>query len=133
MHWSDTQGSMGRTGRLGPQLTDPHSGKPGFKNAPARVVAVQADWRGIIVSRDAIKLPDLHWVRSRIPGGWLTELAGNGALPLAAMLPAGQRSEVTDLARGMQRIAVSGPNGALLAVLYVTRSDTLPERAWIVS
>ncbi|HSJ77498.1 MAG TPA: molybdopterin dinucleotide binding domain-containing protein, partial [Erythrobacter sp.] len=132
MHWSDSHGSMGRTGRLVPPLTDPHSGQPGFKNVPATVAPVRPDWRGFLVSRDAVALADLHWVRSRIRGGWLTELSGEGAVPLAAMLPAGQRSEVTDLARGMQRIAVSGQDGSLLAVLYVTRSGALPDRDWIV-
>lgn len=132
MHWSDSQGSMGRTGRLVPPLTDPHSGQPGFKNVPAKVAPVKADWRAFLVSRNAVKLPEVHWVRSRIPGGWLTEMAGNGAVPLAAMLPAGQHSEVTDLARGMQRVAVTDEDGNPLALLYVTRSGTLPDRDWIV-
>ena len=63
---------------------------------------------------------------------WLTELSGMGAVAVEALLPHGHRSEVSDLARGMRRIAVSDADGALLALLYITRSGQLPDRAWIV-
>ena len=132
MHWTQGQGGMGRTGALMHQLTDPISGQPGFKNVPAAVSPINTEWRAFLVSTDAADVEGLHLVRSRIPGGWLTELAGDGAVPLAAILAAGQRSEVTDLARGMQRIAVHGADGALCALLYVTRSGDLPEREWII-
>ncbi len=42
------------------------------------------------------------------------------------------QSEVTDLARGMLRVAVTDADGALLALLFVTRKGSLPDRDWIV-
>jgi assimilatory nitrate reductase catalytic subunit len=47
------------------------------------------------------------------------------------MLPPGDRSEVADTARGMRRIAVKDADGSIAALLYLTRSGTLPERGWI--
>ncbi len=132
MHWSDAQGSMGRTGALVHPLTDPVSGQPGFKNVPANIAPVQPEWRAFLVSRDLAEMPAAQWVRSRIVGGWLTEISGRGAVPVEALLPVGQRSEVADLARGMRRIAVADADIGLLALLYVTRSGQLPSREWIV-
>ncbi|MFC3101714.1 molybdopterin-dependent oxidoreductase [Altererythrobacter lauratis] len=132
MHWSDTNASLGRTGRLVPALADPHSGQPALKNVPARLVPVLPEWRGFLVSRTASAAPVAHWTRSRIAGGWITEMAGEGAIPVDALLPDGLRSEVCDAARGMRRIAVSDGEGALLALLYLTRGGRLPERDWII-
>ncbi|HEX9805349.1 MAG TPA: (2Fe-2S)-binding protein, partial [Alteraurantiacibacter sp.] len=41
------------------------------------------------------------------------------------------RHEVSDMMRGMRRISVTAPDGALLAALYATRAGRLPERDWI--
>lgn len=133
MHWTDVMGAGGRTGRLAQPLHDPVSGQPGFKNTPATLSAVTPDWRAFLVSRENV-LPDvLHWSRSRIKGGWLTEIAGMGDVDADALLPDGVRSEAVDMAKGMRRITVSEPAGALLAALYVTRSGTLPARDWVVA
>ncbi len=75
----------------------------------------------------------VYWVRSRVPGGWLTELAGEGAIDADALLPAGERLEVADATKGMRRIAVREEDGALIAALYVTRSGTLPSRDWVAA
>jgi assimilatory nitrate reductase catalytic subunit len=132
MHWTDAMAGAGRTGALMPQATDPHSGQPGFKNVAAKLAPVVSDWRAFVLSRDAVAPAAAYWVRSRIPGGWLTELEGMGAANLAPLLPHGAVSEVSDPARGMQRLAVSAPDGALLALAYVTRTGTLPSRDWLV-
>jgi assimilatory nitrate reductase catalytic subunit len=73
-----------------------------------------------------------YWVRSRIAGGWLTEIEGTGAADLLVLLPAGVLSEVADPARGMQRLAISAGDGRLLALAYVTRSGALPARDWLI-
>ncbi len=132
MHWTDLMGSGGRTGRLAKPANDPISGQPGFKNTPATLGAVVPEWNAFMVSRDAAAPEALYWTRSRIEGGWLTEIAGEGAIDADALLPEGQRSEVSDIARGMRRFAVSGPDGALLAALYVTRDGNLPDHDWIL-
>ncbi|VWX53833.1 nitrate reductase [Novosphingobium sp. 9U] len=134
MHWTDAMANGARANRLPGQAADPVSGQPGFKNAPARVVPVKPEWRAFVASRDAIAPAGLlYWSRSRVAGGWLTELAGAGAVDLAELLPAGERVEVVDIARGMRRIAVHASDGSLAAALYLTRSGELPRRDWIAA
>ncbi len=48
-----------------------------------------------------------------------------------ALLPEGDRVEAADLARGMRRIVVRGPDGAVEAALFVTRTGELPPRDWV--
>jgi assimilatory nitrate reductase catalytic subunit len=131
MHWTDVMAGEGRSNRLPGQSVDPVSGQPGFKNTPARVEPVTPEWRAFLVARDMPELSGLPWwTRGRVAGGWLCELAGMGTLDADALLPAGERTEVADHARGMRRIAVRDAAGALLAALYVTRSGQLPGRDW---
>jgi len=132
MHWTDVMADGARANRLPGQGADPVSGQPGFKNTPARIAPVEAGWRGFLASRDGDLSPRglIYWSRARVSGGWLYELAGDGAVDAGALLPAGTRLEVADTARGMRRIAVRGDDGTLAAALYVTRSGTLPPREW---
>ncbi|MBW8784688.1 MAG: (2Fe-2S)-binding protein, partial [Novosphingobium sp.] len=131
MHWTDTMSGAGRSNRLAAPDVDPLSGQPGFKNTPARIEVVTPEWRAFLVTRDApAPVGLLYWVRSRVDGGWLTELAGEGAIDAEALLPQGERLEVADPAKGMLRIAVRDDEGALVAALYVTRSGDLPPREW---
>lgn len=136
MHWTDMNSGAGRTGRLCHPLVDPVSGQPAFKNTPAAVEAVSMDWRAFLISRDPVSTDAPYWARSRINGGWLTEIAGMGALDLDALLPKGPRSEVADMARGMRRLVVSGHDGegesTIIAQLYITRSGDLPEKDWLI-
>ncbi|WP_068073862.1 nitrate reductase [Novosphingobium lentum] len=140
MHWTDTMAGEGRSNRLPGQGADPHSGQPGFKNGPARIEPVTPEWRGFLVTRDdPVPVGLLYWTRSRVAGsgagsgsgGWLYELAGDGAIDSAALLPTGDVLEAADPVRGMRRIAVRGPGGSLAAALFVTRSGTLPPREWV--
>jgi len=131
MHWSDAMGSAGRSGRLVQDATDPHSGQPGFKDTPARIEPLALEWRAFLVSREPVRPAVLCWTRARIAGGWLTEMAGMGAVDCEALLPEGLRSEASDLKQGMRRIAVLDEDGALAAALFVTRSGRLPARDWL--
>ncbi len=131
MHWSDAMSGGGRTGRLAKNDTDPHSGQPGFKDTPCRIEPIEPEWRAFLLSRDSLAPGSLYWSRARIAGGWLTELAGRGAVDLAALLPDGLRSEAADIARGMRRIVVSDLDGAIIAALFITRGGELPPREWV--
>jgi assimilatory nitrate reductase catalytic subunit len=152
MHWTDQMAGEGRTNRLASPATDPVSGQPGFKDAAARVQAITPDWRGFLVRRDGPVLDGpmldepvldepgleglLYWTRSRVKAGWLYELAGEGAIAIDTLLPAGDRIEVADEVRGMRRIAVrgaGGKQGMLEAAVYLTRSGLLPAREWVAS
>lgn len=133
MHWSEAMASGGRGNLLPDQSVDPVSGQPGFKNNACRIAAVSTDWRAFLVRAEAIA-PDglVWWSRSRIEGGWLHELAGNGTIDADALLPGGERIEVLDAVRGMRRMVVLDTAERLVAALYVTRGGTLPARDWII-
>ena len=134
IHWTDQQARGGRTGLLARDLADPHSGQPGFKLSPARVLPVAVDWRGFLIVRGEMQVPDCLWAtRVAVPGGALYELAGIGdAAALDRALPPGERIEASDPARGTLRVAVLR-EGRVAAVLFVTRSGELPSRDWLIS
>ncbi len=132
MHWSDAMASGGRGNVLPDQSVDPVSGQPGFKNNACRIEPVTSEWRGFLLRREAIAPQGLvWWSRSAIAGGWLHELAGDGAVDADALLPAGERVEAVDMARGMRRLAVMDGEEKLSGALFVTRTGQLPAREWI--
>ncbi|MEO0870676.1 MAG: nitrate reductase [Pseudomonadota bacterium] len=136
MHWTDitASASTGRTGRLASADTDPVSGQPGFKDAAASIAKVEPEWRGFLVSREALDLiPCDYWVRSRVDGGWLYELAGMVEVDFAALLPEGAISEVSYPSKGLQRYALCDEQGALTAALFVTCTGELPARDWLAA
>jgi assimilatory nitrate reductase catalytic subunit len=134
IHWTDRQCTGGRTGLLPRPLADPHSGQPGFKATPARIAPVAVAWRGFLVTHaSAPPLPGVKWAtRITVPGGTLIELAGAGEPPaFDALLPAGERIEADDVARGSHRVAVLG-DGRLAAGLFIVRDGSLPPRDWLI-
>jgi assimilatory nitrate reductase catalytic subunit len=134
MHWTDQMASDGRINRSVTPEVDPHSGQPGFKNSAARIAPYQSDWRGFLVTRLRPEFaPNIFWTASRLDGGWLVELAGQGAIETAGLLPDGDTIEAFDKARGTRRIAVRSADGKLAAALFLTRSGTLPDRDWIAA
>jgi assimilatory nitrate reductase catalytic subunit len=137
IHWTDRQSTGGRAGLLPRPLTDPHSGQPGFKSTPARLEKVAIEWRAFLIQRGEAgigTLPDCLWAtRITVTGGSLYELAGIGEdKVIDGFLPAGDRIEAVDPARGTRRIAVIR-DGRLAAVLFLTRSGELPSRDWLIA
>jgi assimilatory nitrate reductase catalytic subunit len=134
IHWTDRTATGGRTGLLPRPRADPHSGQPGFKATPARIERVATRWHGFLVlAGEPTRRPDCLWAtRVAVPGGTLWELAGDGdPAALDALLPAGERMEATDAARGTRRI-VTLAGGRLRAALFVTETGDLPRRDWLV-
>ena len=135
IHWTDRNATGGRTGLLPGPLADPHSGQPGFKSTPARIEPAAMRWRGfLILAGELPRRPDCSWaVRMAVPGGALWELADNGnAATLDALLPAGERIEAADRARGTRRVAIIA-DGRLAAALFVTETGQLPARDWLIA
>ena len=134
MHWTDQLANIGGANRPVRGLPDPVSGQPGLKNSPVRIERVETDWHGFLVSteRPAI-LASLLWMLSRVPGGWLIELARTGVIDVTSLLPQGPRIEAFDTARGTRRIVVRGADGTVEAALFVTRTGQLPDRDWIAA
>ncbi|MDE2437475.1 MAG: molybdopterin-dependent oxidoreductase [Sphingomonadales bacterium] len=134
MHWTDAMAGEARANRLPLSQTDPLSGQPGFKDTPVRVEPVMADWRAFLVCRTPAPMPAmLYWSRSRVAEGWLHELAGVGEVAIDMLLPAGERLEAADVARGMRRIVVRDASDRLVAALFLTRSGELPPREWVAA
>ncbi len=134
MHWTDQLSSDGRSNRAVTPQVDPHSGQPGCKKSVAQIAPFTTDWRGFLVTRERPDFPaDIFWTASRLEGGWLIELAGQGPIDTAAMLSEGEVLEAFDKARGTRRIAVRSEDGALKAALFLTRSGMLPDRDWIAA
>ena len=132
MHWTDRTSSAGRCNLLPGPAHDPVSGQPGFKNSPTAVEPWRGDWRGFLVSAERPALPEgIYWTAVQQDGGWLIELEGKGTIDLDALLPAGDRIEAFDAARGTRRVVVRNTAGDLAAALYFTRSGALPPRDWI--
>lgn len=134
IHWTDRQSSGGRTGLLPRGQVDPHSGQPAFKQTPARLAALPVDWRGFAVLRDLPRqIAAGYATRVKVPLGWLVELAGvRDPGPLVeSLLPAGERIESVDSARGVRRSAVLHGE-ALQAAVYLTRNGPLPDREWVI-
>lgn len=135
IHWTDRTSTGGRTGLLPRPLADPISGQPGFKSTPAAIRAVATTWRGFLIfAGEPAKRPDCLWAtRVAIPAGSLWELAGDGdAAKLEASLPAGERIEAVDAARGTRRVAVLAGD-RLVAAMFVTERGELPARDWLIA
>ena len=135
IHWTDRNATGGRTGLLPRPLTDPYSGQPGFKASPVRIAPVATRWRGfLILGAEAAQRPDCLWAtRIAVPAGTLWELAGDGdAATLDRLLPAGERIEAVDAARGTRRVAILS-GGRLVAALFVTETGQLPTRDWLIA
>ena len=131
IHFTDANSGGGRTGLLVHPLTDPVSGQPGFKNVPVRATPYRPGWRAFLLSCDPIQVTSAYWSSARINGGWLTELAGDGTIDLDVLLPPGDRQDVNDKSRGMLRVAVRDDASELSALLFLTRTGTLPARDWV--
>lgn len=134
MHWTDRFSNQGRANLLPNQSVDPVSNQPGFKRSAASIEPLDTEWRAFLVSTSRPNLPPLlYWSSSRVAGGWLSELSGEGHIDVDNLLPEGERIEAVDMKRGMRRIAVRAPDNRLAAALFLTRNGELPARDWIAS
>lgn len=135
MHWTDRTSSGGRTGRLPTKARDPHSGQPGFKNTPAHIAPVMAEWSGFMLCPNEPVMADiLYWTKVRTASGWLVELAGCGDIaPVIAMLPQGELAEVRDARRGTMRAVVMRDGRVDAALFLAPDRAMLPARDWLVS
>ena len=81
IHWSEQTASTARVGALVAPLTDPFSGQPENKATPASIVPYEYVFRGFVLSRAELELPDhVWWARVAVTGGYGYLLADNGDL-----------------------------------------------------
>ena len=70
IHWSEATASTARVGALVAPLTDPFSGQPENKATPASIAPYDYVFRGFVLSRTPLRLPDhAWWARAAVSGG----------------------------------------------------------------
>src|SRR5205085_6570655 len=70
IHWSGETASAARTCELVSPYTDAHSGQPEAKATPATIEPVEFAYRGFILSRQPLELPQqTWWARVALTGG----------------------------------------------------------------
>jgi len=81
IHWSDANTSGARIGALVAPFTDPYSGQPESKSTPASIAPYEYVFRGFLLSRRELELPDsVWWARVAVTGGYGYLFADNGDL-----------------------------------------------------
>jgi len=81
IHWSEANTSGARVGALVAPYTDPYSGQPEAKSTPASIAPYEYVFRGFVLSRQQLKLPDnVWWARVAVTGGHGYLFADNGDL-----------------------------------------------------
>jgi len=124
IHWTAETSSDGRTGALVQGHTDPFSGQPEMKATPAALAPVVAAYRGFVVARGAVDLPQgTWWARVALDEAngllFATDiLPGEIASALVAAHPGLEIAEYADPAAGIHRVALFR-QGRLEAALFV--------------
>ncbi|WP_407159596.1 molybdopterin-dependent oxidoreductase [Bradyrhizobium sp. STM 3557] len=81
IHWNASNTSHGRVGALVASHTDPFSGQPEMKATPVAIAPYEYVFRGFVLSRTELELPqNLWWARATIEGGFGYLFADNGDL-----------------------------------------------------
>jgi assimilatory nitrate reductase catalytic subunit len=79
IHWSEANASGARIGALVAPFTDPYSGQPESKSTPASIAPYEYVFRGFLLSRSELELPDsIWWARVAVTGGYGYLFADNG-------------------------------------------------------
>src|SRR3984885_4867849 len=81
IHWSEATASAARVGALVAPFTDPYSGQPENKATPVSIAPYEYVFRGFVLSRVRLDLPDhAWWARVAVVGGFGYLFADNADL-----------------------------------------------------
>jgi assimilatory nitrate reductase catalytic subunit len=79
IHWSEANTSGARVGALVAPFTDPYSGQPESKSTPVSIAPYEYVFRGFLLSRTELELPEsVWWARVAVTGGYGYLFADNG-------------------------------------------------------
>jgi assimilatory nitrate reductase catalytic subunit len=123
IHWSEATASTARVGALVAPITDPFSGQPENKATPASIVPYEYVFRGFVLSRVPLQLPDhVWWARVTVAGGHGYLFADNGDLARwqawLRTASGGDLAEYKDFGGGVYR-AASFTEDRIAACLFV--------------
>ena len=81
IHWNESNASAARVGALVAPFTDPFSGQPEVKSTPVSIAPYEYVFRGFVLSRTELQLPEsLWWARAAVAGGYGYLFADNADL-----------------------------------------------------
>ncbi len=132
IHWSDTNASSARVGDLVAPLTDPFSGQPESKATPAAIEPVRFAWRGLLLSRLPIVLPqDTWWARVATSDAMVLTFATNDTAAVwrtraPDFFPDAVLTEYADPGAGVYR-AAAFTSGRFCGALFVSPADAPPQ------
>ncbi|WP_298252346.1 nitrate reductase [Bradyrhizobium sp.] len=123
IHWSKANASAARVGALVAPLTDPFSGQPEAKATPASIAPYEYVFRGFVLSRKPLKLPEhALWARAAINGGLGYLIADNADLKewssWLRSVAGEELAEYSDFGGGVYR-AASFADGAIETCLFL--------------
>jgi assimilatory nitrate reductase catalytic subunit len=110
IHWSAANASAARVGALVAPFTDPYSGQPESKSTPASIAPHEYVFRGFVLSRQQLALPQsLWWARAAVAGGYAYLFADNADLAgwpsWLRVAAGGDIAEYRDFGGGVYRAA----------------------------
>lgn len=139
IHWTGQTAPTGRVDALVAGVVDPISGQPESKAAVVALAPFAATWFGFAVSADVLRPDHAYWTRTRITGGWRSELAGTevpddweAEARRIFDLPDATCQSIRDTRGGAARLAFSS-GGRLVAALFVSRHPVALSRDHVVS
>jgi assimilatory nitrate reductase catalytic subunit len=140
IHWTDQYASLARIDALVGAMTDPVSGQPELKAAPASITRFEAAWYGFAVMRapPSTRIAD-YWALAPAKSGWRVELAGRAEpadwdefAPTLLGVTAGDTDDVIsfhDKATGQCRFAAFEAD-KLVGALFIAREPVSVARGW---
>jgi len=139
IHWSDTFASKARVGALVNPVVDAVSGEPEFKHTPALIRPWSAAWRGLLLTREQLKQPEVDWWARAAGGDHHRYLLAGREVPNSWSETArswlgagGEWIELVDEGASIYRAALLR-EGRLEACLFIAPSSDLPTPDWLGS
>jgi len=139
MHWNDQFASSARVDCLVPGITDPISGQPASKCAPARIERFVAAIYGFAVLRERpAQIAAQYWAIAKCSGGWRLEFAlasdPSDCMTFARQLLGRESDPIVyeDAQTGRMRFAAYD-NGRLAGTLFLAREPVAVSREWAIS
>jgi len=132
IHWSGETAASARVGELVTPATDPFSGQPEAKATPVAIAPVEFKYRGFVLARAPLALPEgTWWARVQMTQG-VGYLLATDAMPQMwqdfshRAFPAGEVAEYSDPPRDLYRVAAF-MDGRLDGCLFVGPAAAAPQ------